>query len=108
MTPGANFQFTSRGRSTSGPRAVSAVAEITGVARALPISPTPSTTSPTIATRVLRSMDVLLSLRFRVCGGGNGGRDRMLVPPFAAFAPVPDRTLGPRVEHVRAGAHAVK
>ena len=32
----------------------------------------------------------------------------MLVPPFAAFAPVFDRTLGLRVEYVRAGAHAAE
>jgi hypothetical protein len=36
-------------------------------------------------------MGVLLSLRFRVCGGGKGRRDAR--PPFAAFAPVFDRTL---------------
>src|SRR5919106_3249397 len=68
---------TSRGRSTSGPRAVSALAPDTGVARAdPPISPAPSTTSPTVTNRVLRSMDSSLSFRLSFRGGQTGRLDR--------------------------------
>src|SRR5688572_15702104 len=61
LAPVSNFIFTSRGRSTSGPRAVSADTPLDGVARAPPTrADDPSNARPARTRAALRSIRLLL------------------------------------------------